>query len=69
MMNVEHIPNQRIKEREQAGPHLTKHEQSDLNGRIALVITNSVGTMWCAYVFAGIASSACPRPSTAEWRR
>ena len=60
MMKVEHIPNQRIKEREQAGPHLTKHELLDLNGRIALVITNSVGTMWCAYVFAGIALISLP---------
>jgi hypothetical protein len=60
MKKVEHIPNLRIKEREKVGPHLTKHEQLGLNGRIALVITNAVGTMWCAYVFAGIALISLP---------
>ena len=59
-MKVEHIPNPRIKEREKIGPHLTAHEQVGLNGRIALVITNTVGTMWCAYVFAVIALISLP---------
>jgi hypothetical protein len=31
-----------------------------LNGRVALVITNIVGTMWCAYAFAGIALISLP---------
>ncbi|MGX5826222.1 hypothetical protein ACWGS8_01960 [Mesorhizobium sp. 43Arga] len=60
IVNVEHIPDPRIKEREKVGPHLTRHEQLGLNGRIALLITNSVGTMWCAYVFAGIAPISLP---------
>ena len=60
MTMVEHVPNPRIKEREAAGPHLTTHERVGLNGRIALVITNAVGTMWCAYVFAGIALISLP---------
>jgi hypothetical protein len=59
-MKVEHTPNPRIEERKKAGPHLTKHEQVGLNGRIALLITNAVGTMWCAYVFAGIALISLP---------
>ncbi len=61
MTKVTHIPNPRIKEREAAGPHLTTHEQVGLNGKIALVITNAVGTMWCAYVFAGIALISLPQ--------
>jgi hypothetical protein len=63
MTKVEHIPNPRIKEREAAGPHLTKHEHEKMgfNGRIALVITNAVGTMWCAYAFAGLALISLPQ--------
>lgn len=53
-------PDPRIKEREQAGPHLTTHEHVGLNGRIALAITNAVGTMWCAYIFAIIALISLP---------
>jgi hypothetical protein len=61
MTNVEHTPDPRIKEREKAGPpHLTKHESVGLNGRIAVVITNIVGTMWCAYAFGVIALISLP---------
>ena len=59
-MKTEHLPNQRLKEREKTGPHLTAQEHLGLNGRIALVITNAVGTMWCAYVFAVIALISLP---------
>lgn len=59
-MKVEHTPNPRIAERTKAGPQTTKHERVGLNGRIALLITNAVGTMWCAYVFAGIALVSLP---------
>ena len=59
-MKLEHFPNQRLKEREKTGPHLTAQEHLGLNGRIALVITNAVGTMWCAYVFAAIALISLP---------
>ena len=59
-MKTPHIPNPRILEREKAGPHLTKHEAVGFNGRFAVLITNAVGTMWCAYVFAGIALISLP---------
>ena len=55
-----HIPNPRIAERAKSGPHLTKHEQVGFNGRLALLITNMVGTMWCAYLFAIIALISLP---------
>jgi len=61
MAKVEHIPNPRIKEREAAGPHLTRREHVGLNGRIAVLITDAVGTMWCAYVFAIIALISLPQ--------
>ena len=47
-------------ERTKAGPHLTEHEHIGFNGRIALFITNIVGTMWCAYVFTIIALISLP---------
>lgn len=59
-MKTEHFPDPRIKEREKAGPHVTAQEHLGLNGRIALIITNAVGTMWCAYVFAVIALISLP---------
>lgn len=49
-----------VEERKKAGPHLTAHEHVGLNGRIAVAITNVVGTMWCAYVFAAIALVSLP---------
>ncbi len=55
-----HIPNSRIEERAKVGPHLTSHEHLGLNGRLALIITNMVGTMWCAYIFAIIALISLP---------
>jgi hypothetical protein len=59
-MKTEHIPNPRIAERAKAGPHLTKHEQVGFNGRVAMIITSAVGTMWCAYIFAVIAFISLP---------
>ena len=55
-----HIPHPRIKERAKIGPHLTKHEHIGLNGRLAMLITNMVSTMWCAYLFAIIALISLP---------
>ena len=55
-----HIPHQRIKERAEAGPHLIKNEHLGFNGRLALLITDKVGSMACAYVFAAIALISLP---------
>lgn len=59
-MTNTHIPHPRIEERAKAGPHLTKHEQVGFNGRLAVLITNSVSTMWCAYLFTIIALISLP---------
>jgi len=61
-MKTEHIPNPRIEERAKSGPHLTTHEHERLgfNGRVAMIITNAVGTMWCAYLFALLALVSLP---------
>jgi hypothetical protein len=59
-MTTEHTPNPRIAERAKAGPHTTKDEHIGFNGRFAILITNSVGTMWCAYAFALLALISLP---------
>ena len=59
-MVVVHVPNPRIAERAKAGPHLIKHEHVGFNGRLALLITGAVGTMWCAYIFTVIALISLP---------
>jgi hypothetical protein len=53
-------------------PHITAHKEQkpvkvkdqlkpNLNGRIALLLTKGVGTMWCAYAFAALALFALPQ--------
>lgn len=59
-MTAKHTPHPRIAEREKAGPHTTRAEQTNLNGKIAILITNLVGTMWCAYAFAALALISLP---------
>jgi hypothetical protein len=56
-------------------PHILKHHEqmpvkvadqatTNLNGRIALLLTKGVGTMWCAYAFAALALIALPQAIT-----
>ena len=59
-MTSTHIPHPRIEERAKSGPHLTKHEHVGFNGRLAVLITSAVSTMWCAYFFAIIALISLP---------
>jgi len=59
-MEHQHQPNPRIAERAKTGPHLTKQENPGFNGKFALLITNAVGTMWCAYLFALLALVSLP---------
>ncbi len=55
-----HQSDPRISERKKAGPHLTAHEHVGFNGSLAVLITNAVSTMWCAYAFATIALISLP---------
>jgi hypothetical protein len=57
---IDHNPNPRIEARAREGPKLTKDERLGFNGWVATVITNAVGTMWCAYIFAIIALISLP---------
>ena len=53
-----HTPHKRLSQRGTA--HTTKKEHLGFNGWIAQVITNAVGTMWCAYAFAILALISLP---------
>jgi hypothetical protein len=60
-MSIAHTPHPRLAEREKAGPHTTRREHVGFNGRVAILITNMVGTMWCAYAFAALALISLPQ--------
>jgi hypothetical protein len=53
-------PHPRIVERSKYGPHTIAKELNGFNGKFAVLITNSVGTMWCAYAFAVLALISLP---------
>jgi len=60
-MTTPHTPHERLAERKEAGPHLRSDEHIGFNGRVAMLITNAVGTMWCAYAFALLALVSLPQ--------
>ncbi len=57
----EHHPHPRIAERKKSPPAKTTDEHVGFNGRVALVLTTTVGTMWCAYAFSILAFIALPQ--------
>jgi hypothetical protein len=60
-VNFEHQAHPRIAERKKVGPPTTVAEHVGVNGKIALVLTTVVGTMWCAYAFAILALVVLPQ--------
>ena len=50
----------RIVERNKYGVHTIARELSGFNGWFAVLITNTVGTMWCAYAFAALTLLSLP---------
>src|ERR1700742_4862856 len=57
---MEHSPNPHIEARKAQGVHTIARELDGFNGKLAVLITNSVGTMWCAYAFAILALISLP---------
>ena len=49
-----------IEERKKTGRIKVKDSNEGINGKIALVLTRAVGTMWCAYAFAVLALIVLP---------
>jgi hypothetical protein len=60
-MKFEHQEHPHIEQRKKTGPPKVRDAQVGLNGRIALVLTGAVGTMWCAYIFAVLALLVVPQ--------
>lgn len=55
-----HTPHPRIAQRRNEKPVKVDDERVGVNGRVALIITAVVGTMWCAYIFTLIALVSLP---------
>lgn len=60
-ISFDHRPHPRIEARKAAGPPKVADGHEGVNGRIALTLTNVVGTMWCAYAFAMLALVVLPQ--------
>ena len=56
----EHVPHPHIAARKKSGPAKTTDEHVGPNGKVALILTTAVGTMWCAYAFTILALIALP---------
>ena len=55
-----HTPHPHIEKRKRSGPRTPQRESLGFNAWVASVITNAVGTMWCAYLFALLALVSLP---------
>ncbi len=60
-VSFEHHPHPHVAERKKSGPPKSTDEHVGFNGRVALVLTTVVGTMWCAYAFAVLALVVLPQ--------
>lgn len=59
-ITYEHVPHPRLAERKKSGPPKVADEHVGINGKVAVLVTAVVGTMWCAYAFAILALVALP---------
>ena len=53
-------PHPRIEARRTIAPPRSTDPIDNLNGRVAILLTRAVGTMWCAYAFGVLALVALP---------
>jgi hypothetical protein len=61
---MDHVPHPHIERRKQQGVATTTSQHSGFNGWLAVKITDSVGTMWCAYAFTALALISLPAAIT-----
>jgi len=61
-MTFRHEPHPHLlrRQRGEVRPPKVSDEHIGFNGKIAVALTNGVGTMWCAYAFAVLALIALP---------
>jgi hypothetical protein len=55
-----HIPHPHLARRKTEKAILISDEHFGFNGRLAVLITKAVGSMWCAYAFAALALISLP---------
>ena len=55
-----HVPHPHVARRKSEGAALIAHEHVGFNGWLAVLITKTVGSMWCAYAFAALALISLP---------
>jgi hypothetical protein len=55
-----HLPHPHIAHRKTTKAVLIADEHVGFNGRLAVLITKSIGSMWCAYAFAALALISLP---------
>src|SRR5665647_2341657 len=60
-VTFEHHPHPRVAAHSKSGPPKTTDEHVGFNGKVALILTTTVGTMWCAYAFGVLALVALPQ--------
>ena len=60
-VSFEHRPHPRVAAHKQTRPPKTTDEHVGVNGKVALILTTAVGTMWCAYAFAVLALIVLPQ--------
>lgn len=60
-VSFEHQPHPHVAAHRKAAPPRTADEHVGINGRLALILTTAVGTMWCAYAFALLALVVLPQ--------
>ena len=59
-LNFDHHAHPFIADRKRSGPVKRSQFFKGINGKIAIALTNGVGTMWCAYGFAILALLVLP---------
>ncbi|MDE2404046.1 MAG: hypothetical protein KGM17_04940 [Sphingomonadales bacterium] len=57
---AEHVPHPRVARRRNEGVATHAAQAQGFNGRLAVKITDAVGTMWCAYAFTALALVSLP---------
>jgi hypothetical protein len=57
---MDHTPHAQLEARKKHGVHTIANEHTGFNGWLAVHITNTVATMWCAYAFAILAFISLP---------
>lgn len=59
-MTDSHVPHPQIAQRRVEGVALTADQHLGFNGWLAVAITRTVGSMWCAYAFGALALISLP---------